>query len=70
MAQRHALIEHEAFAAPAAFGLGNAFDVFQNAALEVVDLGETARQQIGAGLFTAIPPVQNIAILRCFAGSS
>jgi hypothetical protein len=38
--ERHALVEHKAFAAPAAFMLRHAFEVFQDAALEVVDLAK------------------------------
>src|SRR5579871_6471353 len=53
MAERDPVVEHETFAAPAALGLGHAFEIAQDAALEVIDLGKTARQQIGAGLFAA-----------------
>src|ERR1700749_1310833 len=53
MAQRDPLVEHKAFAPPAAFGFRHAFDIFQNAALEVIDLRKAAREQIGAGLFAA-----------------
>src|SRR5258705_4298088 len=51
--QRDALVEHKTFAAPAALGFGHALEILQNAALEVIDLGKAARQQIGAGLLTA-----------------
>src|SRR5690349_4742078 len=50
MAERHALVEHETLAAPSAFRFGHAFEIAQDAALEVIDLAETLRQQIGAGL--------------------
>src|SRR6185312_2928272 len=50
MAQRHAFVEHETFAAPAAFVFRHAFEIAQDAALEVVDLVESLRQQICAGL--------------------
>src|ERR1700688_3774649 len=51
--ERDAVVKHEAFAAPAALCLRHAFQIFQDSALEVIDLGEAAREQIGAGLFTA-----------------
>src|SRR3954452_22380327 len=50
MTKRDALVEHKAFAAPAALGFGHALKILQDAALEVIDLGKAARQQIGAGL--------------------
>src|SRR5580692_13034044 len=53
VAERDAVVKHEAFAAPAALGLRHVFQIFQDSALEVIDLGEAAREQIGAGLFTA-----------------
>src|ERR1700729_2229968 len=53
VAERDAFVEHETFAAPAALALGDAFEIAQDTALEVIDLGKTARQQIGAGLFAA-----------------
>src|ERR1700733_9834985 len=53
MAKRHAVIEHETFAAPAALRLRHAFEISENAALEMIDLLEAAREQIGAGLFAA-----------------
>src|ERR1700720_150561 len=51
--QRDALVKHKAFAAPAALGLRHLFQIFQNAALEVVDLVKPAREQVGAGLLAA-----------------
>src|ERR1700731_483216 len=51
--ERQAVVKHETFAAPAALGFRHAFQVFQDSALEVVDLGKTARQQIARGLFAA-----------------
>src|ERR1700726_1388110 len=53
LAERDALVEHKTFAAPAAVGLRHAFQIFQDAALEVVDLSEAARQQIARCLFAA-----------------
>src|SRR3954471_13039709 len=53
MAERDALVEHEAFAAPAALGLRHLFQIFQDAALEVIDLGKAARQQMRARLLAA-----------------
>src|SRR3954466_10458934 len=53
MAKRDPLVEHKAFAAPAALALRHGFQIFQDAALEVIDLGKAARQQIRAGLFAA-----------------
>src|SRR5882757_5781433 len=53
MAERDPFVEHEAFALPSALLGRHAFEVFQDAALEVVDLLKAARQQIGTGLFAA-----------------
>src|SRR3954471_19754154 len=53
MAERDALVEHEAFAAPAALGLRHLFQIFENAALEVIDLGKAAREQMRARLLAA-----------------
>src|SRR5690348_9958274 len=53
MAERHALVEHEAFAAPAALRLRHLFEIFQDPALEVVDLGKAASQQMCARLLAA-----------------
>src|ERR1700712_3212059 len=53
VAERDAVVKHKTFAAPAAFGFRHAFEISQDAALEVIDLGKAARQQIGAGLFAA-----------------
>src|SRR5437868_2678801 len=53
VAERNALVEHETFAAPKALRLGNLFQIFQDAALEVIDLLEALRQQVGTGLFAA-----------------
>src|SRR4029453_442091 len=50
VSQRHAFIEHKTFAAPAALGFGHAFQVAQDAPLEVIDLVKSTGQQIGAGL--------------------
>src|SRR3954451_22512172 len=51
--KRDALVEHKTFAAPAALGFGHAFEILQNAALEVIDLGKAARQQIGTRFLAA-----------------
>src|SRR6201998_219263 len=51
--ERDTVVKHEAFAAPAALCFRHAFQIFQDSALEVIDLGKAARKQIGAGLFTA-----------------
>src|SRR4051795_13654191 len=53
VAERDTVVEDKAFAAPAALRFRHAFQVFQDAALEVIDLGKAARQQQGAGLFAA-----------------
>src|SRR4051795_1278389 len=53
MAERDALVEHEAFAAPAALGLRHLFQIFENSALEVIDLGKAAREQVRARLLAA-----------------
>src|ERR1044072_57374 len=53
VAERDAFVEHKALAAPSALFLRHAFEIAQDAALEVVDLGKAMRQQIGAGLFAA-----------------
>src|SRR5260221_14671087 len=53
VAERDAVVKDETFAAPAAFGFRHAFQILQNSALEVIDLGKALRQQIGAGLFAA-----------------
>src|SRR5580700_7693484 len=53
MAEGDTLVEHEAFAAPAALRLGDLFQIFQDAALEVIDLGKALRQQQRARLFAA-----------------
>src|SRR3954447_19252933 len=50
MAERDTLVEHEAFAAPAALSLRHLFQIFENAALEVIDLGKAAREQVRARL--------------------
>ena len=53
MAERDTLVEHEAFAAPAALCLGHLFEISKDAALEVIDLGKALREQIGARLLAA-----------------
>src|SRR5580692_4986198 len=53
VAERNALVKDEALAAPAALRFRYAFQIFQDAALQVVDLGKAARQQITRRLFAA-----------------
>src|SRR3982751_4804794 len=53
MAERDPFIEHKTFAAPAALLLRHAFNIAQDAALEVIDFGKALRQQIGARLLAA-----------------
>src|SRR3954452_20444816 len=53
MAEHDALVEHEAFAAPAALGLRHLFQIFEDTALEVIDLGKAAREQMRARLLAA-----------------
>src|SRR5260370_3414552 len=53
MAERNAVVKDKTFATPAALCFRHAFQIFQDSALEVVDLRKTAREQIGAGLFAA-----------------
>src|SRR3954453_13252044 len=52
VAEHDTFIEHETVAAPAAVGLRHLFEVFENAALEMLDLVEAAGEQQGTGLFT------------------
>src|SRR6185437_6780324 len=53
MAQCDPFVEHKTFAAPAAFRFRHALEISENPALEMIDLREAAREQIGAGLFAA-----------------
>src|ERR1700678_3117487 len=53
MTKRDAVVEHKTFAVPAALRFRHGFQIVQDAALELIDPVETARQQIGAGLFAA-----------------
>src|SRR5437879_4266013 len=53
VAERDAVVKDKTFAVPAALRFRDAFQVFQDAALEMIDLGEAARQQKRAGLFAA-----------------
>src|SRR3954468_5698372 len=50
MTQRDALVEHETVAAPSAVGFRDLLQISQDAALEVVDLGKTLREQMRACL--------------------
>src|ERR1700755_3462551 len=53
MSERNTLVEDEALAAPAALRLGHVLEIFQDAALEVIDFGKAAREQMRARLFAA-----------------
>src|SRR6266702_2002247 len=53
VAERDTLVEYKTFAVPAARLFRYAFEVFEDAALEVIDLAEAAGEQIGAGLFAS-----------------
>src|SRR4029077_18317295 len=55
MAERDAFVEDKTFAAPAALVFGHGFQIFQNAALQLIDLGKAARQQIACRLFEGDP---------------
>src|SRR5438445_13696668 len=67
VAQRHTFVEYKTLAAPAALLLGHAFEIPQNAALEVIDFAKPLRQQISAGLLapdTAGAEHRDLAVLR------
>src|SRR6266481_5526905 len=53
VSQRDAFVEHKTVTAPAALVFRHALQISQDAALEMVDLGKAAREQIGAGLFAS-----------------
>src|SRR3546814_8681073 len=53
MAHRYTLVEHKTLAVPAAGFSRYGFQVFQNAALKVVDLVETLGAQVGRGFLAA-----------------
>src|SRR5262245_17904796 len=53
MAERDPLVEHKAFAAPAALALRHAFQIFQDTALEMEYVRKTACQQVSACLLAA-----------------
>src|SRR5258708_10517915 len=53
VAERDAVVKAKTFAMPAALGFRHVFQIVQDSAFEMIDLGKTARQQIGAGLFAA-----------------
>lgn len=48
-----ALVEYEALAVPEGFFLGDGFEVFEDTALEVVDVFEALGEEVGGGLFAA-----------------
>src|SRR5207342_3828906 len=67
VAQRDASVKDKAFATPLALRLGHAFQIFQNAAFEVIDLRKAARQQIARGFFAtdaAGAEHRDLAVLR------
>jgi hypothetical protein len=49
--ERDPVVKDETFAPPAALGFRNVLQISEYAALEMIHLGETARQQVAAGLF-------------------
>src|SRR5580692_12760990 len=53
VAKRDPLVENEALATPAAVGLRDLFEIVQDAALQVIDLGKALREQVARGLFAA-----------------
>src|ERR1700761_4144683 len=53
MAECDTLVEHETFAVPAALCFRRLFEIFQDAALKMVDFGKSLREQIGARFFAA-----------------
>src|SRR3954451_25267492 len=53
MAERDTLIEHEAFAAPATLSLRHLFQILENAALEMIDLGKAACEHMRARFLAA-----------------
>ena len=53
VAERDPLVEHEAFAAPAALFFRHAVQITPDAACEVIDFVKSMRQQIGAGFLAA-----------------
>src|SRR5215475_9541668 len=53
MAERNALVEDKALAAPAAFRFRNVCQIFENTALEVIDLGKALRDEMRARLLAA-----------------
>src|SRR6185312_1584247 len=55
VAERDAFVEHKAFAAPAAHRFGYLFQIFQDAALEMIDLRKPAGEQKRACLLAADP---------------
>src|SRR5215469_8116487 len=53
MTERDALVEHKTLAAPAALDLAHLFQIFQDAALEMINLAKAARQQVARRLLAA-----------------
>src|SRR3546814_15234434 len=53
MADGHAVIEHEAVAAPFGLFLRHLFKVFQDATLEVIDLVEALAEHVAGGFLAA-----------------
>src|SRR5579871_852092 len=53
VAQRDAFVEHETLPAPTTLGFRHVLEISENAALEVIDFGKTAREQVRARLLAA-----------------
>jgi len=53
VADGDAFVENEAFAFPEIFFKRDGFEIFQDAAFEVVDFFESFGEHVGAGFFTA-----------------
>src|SRR6476620_3106091 len=53
MTECDALVEYKTFAAPAALRLRHLFEIFEDTALEVIDLRKAAREQMRARLLAA-----------------
>src|SRR5690349_5217840 len=56
MAERDAFVEHKTVAAPATVGFRHVLQIFQDAALEVIDLRKAQREQQRTRLLAANAP--------------
>ena len=66
VAHRHPLIEDEAFAPPQAFIFRHLFEIFQNAALEVINLVDPlGPQEAGRFLAANAPGAEHRDLLFC-----